>query len=169
MCLGGLCGMVYEYLSGCFIPNDPSSRFLKLFQAVVVVARGDVFRSMAPVLGVNILLAMVKDTGGIYPIAIGKVFLQLINCSIVLQFQGPFQKHLSLHQFGMSTLRGCETIFLASEPSSTYILIGLWCKLMLNMLLIMFFKLLFVKKCEMLGDFPWTLSPFTTINHGLFY
>jgi hypothetical protein len=117
--------MVYEYLSGCFIPNDPSSRFLKLFQAVVVVARGDVFRSMAPVLGVNILLAMVKDTGGIYPIAIGKVFLQLINCSIVLQFQGPFQKHLSLHQFGMSTLRGCETIFLASKPSSTYILIGL--------------------------------------------
>jgi hypothetical protein len=29
--LGGFYGMVYEHLLGCFIPKDPSLRFLKLF------------------------------------------------------------------------------------------------------------------------------------------
>jgi hypothetical protein len=107
--------MVYEHLLRWFIPKDPSSRFLKLFQVVVVVARGDILRSMALVLEANILLAMVKDIRGIHPIAIGEVFLQFINCSIVLQFQVSFQKHLSFHQFGMSTPKGYETILFGIE------------------------------------------------------
>jgi hypothetical protein len=40
--------MVYEHLLGCFILEDPSSWFLKLFLVVVVVvAHGDILRSMA--------------------------------------------------------------------------------------------------------------------------
>ncbi len=35
--LGGLSRMVYEHLSRCFIPKDPSSGFSKLFQIVVVI------------------------------------------------------------------------------------------------------------------------------------
>ncbi len=66
--------MVYEHFWGCFIPEDPSSRFLKLNQSDVVVVHGDILRSMTLVLGVNRLLVMAKDTSGICPIAIGKVF-----------------------------------------------------------------------------------------------
>jgi hypothetical protein len=42
------------------------------------------------VLGANKLLAMVKDIGNLHPITIGKMFLWLISCSIVL-FEGCFK------------------------------------------------------------------------------
>jgi hypothetical protein len=38
--LGGLFEMVYKHFSGCLILEGPSSRFLKLFQAVTTIARG---------------------------------------------------------------------------------------------------------------------------------
>ncbi len=57
---GGFSRMVYEHLSRCFIPKDPSLGFSKLFQVVVVVICGDIFKSMALMLGVNKLLAMAK-------------------------------------------------------------------------------------------------------------
>jgi hypothetical protein len=82
--LGGFFEMVYEHLLGCFIPEDPSLGFWELFQAIVVVSHGDIFKSMALMLRVNRLLAMAKDIGGLHPIAIGEVFFQLINHSIVL-------------------------------------------------------------------------------------
>jgi hypothetical protein len=47
---------------------------LKLFQIVIVIAHGDIFKSMALVLGVNKLLALAKDLGGLHPIVIGEVF-----------------------------------------------------------------------------------------------
>ncbi len=52
---------------------------------------------MALMLGASKLLAMAKDSGGFHPIVIGKMFFQPINRSIVLQFWGPFQEHLSPH------------------------------------------------------------------------
>jgi hypothetical protein len=66
--------LIYEHLLGCFILEDPSSGFLKLFQ-VFIVARGDILRSMALVLKVRRLLAMAKNTSGICPIVISEVFL----------------------------------------------------------------------------------------------
>jgi len=57
--------MVYEYLSRCFILEDPSSGFSKLFQDVVAIVRGDIPRSVALVLGAKKLLAMAKDIGGL--------------------------------------------------------------------------------------------------------
>jgi hypothetical protein len=65
---------------------------------------------MALVLGVNKLLGMTKNIGGLHLIAVCKVFFRFISCSIVLQLQRLFQKHLSPHQFGISTLGACETI-----------------------------------------------------------
>ncbi len=84
MFLSGLSRMVYEYFSRCFIPGNLSLRFSKLFQAIVVVCKV-IFRLVALMIGVNKLLAMAKDIGGLHPIAIGKMFFQLISCSIVVQ------------------------------------------------------------------------------------
>jgi hypothetical protein len=58
--LGGLFGMVYEHLSICFTPKDPFLGFSKLFQTIVIVARGDIPKSMTLVLGANKLLAIIK-------------------------------------------------------------------------------------------------------------
>jgi hypothetical protein len=69
--------MVYEHFLKCFIPENPSSRFLKLFQTIIVIC-GDIPNLVALLLGVNRLLAMVKDASGLCPIVIGEVFLQLI-------------------------------------------------------------------------------------------
>jgi hypothetical protein len=86
--LNGLSRMVYEHLLWCFIPKDPSSKFLELFQVGVVIAHRDIPRLVALMLGVSKLLAMANDTSGLCLIAI--VFLRLINRSIVLQLQGLF-------------------------------------------------------------------------------
>jgi len=86
----GVFGMVYEHLLGCFILKDPSLGFSELFQIVAIVAHGDIFRLVALMLGANKLFVMAKDFGGFRPIVVGKMFLQLINCFIFLQLQGPF-------------------------------------------------------------------------------
>lgn len=49
--LGGLSGMVYEHFLGCFIVKDPSLRFSKLFQVVVIVVCGDIPRLVGLMLG----------------------------------------------------------------------------------------------------------------------
>jgi len=82
--LDGFFGMVYEHLLGSFILKHPSSRFSELFQATNVVAHEDILRLVALMLAVIRLLVMAKDIGGLHIIVIGKVFLQLINRSIVL-------------------------------------------------------------------------------------
>jgi len=58
---------------------------------------------------------MAKDTGGFRHIVVNKVFLQLINHSIVLQVWGPFQEHMSHHQFGISTFGGYEAILFGIQ------------------------------------------------------
>ncbi len=102
---------------------DPSLGFLELFQAIVAVARGDILRSMTLMLRGNKLLEMAKDIGGLCFIVICKMFFQFISHSIVLQVERSFQKHLSFHQFGVTTLGGYEAILLAFEPPSTYTMI----------------------------------------------
>jgi hypothetical protein len=88
--LGGLYGMVYEHLSNYFILENPSLGFSELFQATVVVAHGDILKSMALMLGVNKLLAMARDSKGLHLIAIGKMFSSIISCFIILQLQVSF-------------------------------------------------------------------------------
>jgi hypothetical protein len=73
--LGGIFEMVYEHLSRCFILEDPSFRFLELFKVATIVAHGNTLKLMAQVLRASKLLAMVKDTGGLCPIVVGKMFL----------------------------------------------------------------------------------------------
>jgi hypothetical protein len=90
---GELFGMVYEHFSRCFILENPSS---ELFQVVVViVACGDILKSMALMLGVNKLLIMAKDIEGLDLFAIGETFLQLIDCSISYNFGHHFKSTYS--------------------------------------------------------------------------
>jgi hypothetical protein len=62
------------------------------------------------------------------------------------------------HQLKVSTFKVMKPFFLALKPSLTYTLIGLWCKLMYKMLLIVILKLLFLESYKMLKNLLWTLS-----------
>jgi len=72
---GGLSGMVYEHLLGCFILKDPSLGFSKLFQVMAIVVRGDISRLVALMVVVNRLLIMAKDISGLPLIIMGKIYL----------------------------------------------------------------------------------------------
>jgi hypothetical protein len=72
--LGVLSGMVYEHFLGCFILEDSSSRFSELSQVVTIVARGNIPKLVALVLGVDKLLAMTKGISGLHFITMSKVF-----------------------------------------------------------------------------------------------
>jgi hypothetical protein len=115
------------------------------------------------------LMAMAKDTGGIRPIVVGEVFLWLITCSIVLQLWGPFQEHLSSHQFGISTPRGYEAIpfgirtFLNLHPD--------WAMMQVNAFN-NFFKLLFLESYVMFKGLWQRLSPYKVfygVHSSLYY
>ncbi len=60
---------------GCFIPKDPSLRFLDLFQVATHVAHGDIPKLVALMLGISRLLAMAKNTNSLHSIVVGKVFI----------------------------------------------------------------------------------------------
>ncbi len=100
------------------------SGFLELFQVVAVGARGDILRSVALMMGASRLLVIAKDIGGIRPIAVSKVFFRLISCSIILQLEGPFYKHLFPISLEFRPLEVVRPSFLASKPFSTYICLG---------------------------------------------
>jgi len=82
--LDGLFGMLYEHILRCFIVEDPSSRYSKLFHAIVIVVCGDMFISVALMQRASKLLVIVKDTCGLCRIIVGKMFFRLISRSIVL-------------------------------------------------------------------------------------
>jgi hypothetical protein len=88
--LGGLYGMVYEHFLNYFILENPSLRFSELFQATIVVAHGDILKSMALMLGAGKLLAMARDSKVLHLISIGKMFSSIISFFIVLQLQVSF-------------------------------------------------------------------------------
>jgi hypothetical protein len=50
--------MVYEHLLICFILEDSSLGFSKLFQVIITIAHDDIPRLMTLMLGINSLLKM---------------------------------------------------------------------------------------------------------------
>jgi hypothetical protein len=54
--------------------KGPILKVLELFKVVAIVAHGDILKLVALMLTVSKLLAMAKDTGGLYPITIGEPF-----------------------------------------------------------------------------------------------
>ncbi len=69
---------------------------------------------MAHMLEVNILLAMAKDTGGLRPIAVSKVFLQVTPLSY--SFMGCFKNTYPPINLEFRPLEVVRPSFLASEP-----------------------------------------------------
>jgi hypothetical protein len=97
---------------------------------------------------------MVKDKKGLYPIGIGEMFLQLISWFIILQLWGSFQEHLSPHQFGVSTPKGCETILFGIKT-----LLDLhpnWIVMQIDVVMA------FLESFEMLRDLQRALSPLSS-------
>ncbi len=69
-----------------------------------------------------------------------------------------FYEHLSPISLGYWPLEVVRPSLLASKLSSTYTLIGPWCKSMSKTFLIMFLELLFLKSCVMSGGLWCILS-----------
>jgi hypothetical protein len=65
---------------------------------------------IACVLGVARLLVLSKPLNGIKPIAMGKVFYQLVNNTLCFQLHDVFSSHMSPRQFGMAARGKCEVV-----------------------------------------------------------
>jgi len=92
-----------------------------------------------------------------------RCFFDLLVVPLSYTFGGRFKSTYPPISLEYWPLEAMKPSILALEPSLTYTLIGLWCKLILKMLLITFFKLLFLKMYEMLGDLWWALSLYRVI------
>ncbi len=95
----------------------------------------------------------------IYAHSCSRCFFDLLVIPLSYNFGGHFR---SIYPFINLEYRPLE-VMRPSEPSSTYTLIGPWCKSMLKMLLITFFKLLFLESCVMLKSFWQALSHYQVI------
>jgi hypothetical protein len=89
--LGGHFGMEYKHLSRCFILEDPSSGFSKLFQVIVIIVRKGNPRSMALMMGANRLLVMAKDIRGFRLIVVSEMFFNLLIAPLSYSFESPFK------------------------------------------------------------------------------
>jgi hypothetical protein len=103
--------------------RGPSSGILKLFQAIDVIARGDIPKLVALVLGANKLLAMAKDISGIRLIVIGEGFFNLLVFPLSYSF-GVISR-APIINLEYRPLDAMKPSLLASKPSSTYTLIWL--------------------------------------------
>lgn len=59
----------------------------------------------------------------------GKKIFYFNSCTSCLQFQDVFPMHLSFHQFGVATKRGCKSMVCGIRCGSTSTPIRLFCKL----------------------------------------
>jgi len=53
---------------------------------------------------------MTKPSNEVHPIAKGETLYRLANYELCFQFCNAFVTHFSMHQFGITTMGGCETI-----------------------------------------------------------
>ncbi len=81
-----------------------------MFQLCFHIAQGHISCRITFILGVAHFLTMTKVLNGIRPIVVMERLYQLISHNLCLQFHDVFAMHLSLHQFGMATKGGYETI-----------------------------------------------------------
>jgi hypothetical protein len=103
-------GMVFEHLRDYFHLEDLASEFPQLFQICFHIARGHIPPQIARIFGVVCLLTMTKPLGGVCPIVVGETLYQLTSHALCFQFCEVFVTHFFLHQFGVITKGGCESI-----------------------------------------------------------
>jgi hypothetical protein len=88
-----------------------------------------------------------------------KCFFDLLVIPLFYNFGGCSKSTYLPINLEFRPLEVARPSLLAFEPSSTYTLIGLWCRSTSKTLLIVFLELLFVESCVMLGGLWQTLSP----------
>ncbi len=153
----GLFGMIFEHLLKYFILEDSSSKLSELFHVDIVIARMNILRSVALVLGANKLLAKHWWYSSYYYCR-WNVF-DLLLVPLFYNFGGHFRSTYFPISLGYQPLEALKPSLLAFKPSSTYTLIGLWCRSTLKIFLILFRKLLFLENYVRLGGLWQTLSP----------
>jgi hypothetical protein len=95
----------------------------------------------------------------IYAHSCYRCFFDLLIIPLFYSFGGHFRSTYPSINLEYQPLEVMRPSLLASELSSTYTLIGPWCRSMSKMLLITFFKLLFKNNYVMLKNFWRALSP----------
>jgi hypothetical protein len=60
-----------------FHTKGPILRVFGIIPGIVTIVHGDILRLVALMLGVNMLLVMVKDTGGLCLIAVNEIFFPI--------------------------------------------------------------------------------------------
>ncbi len=95
-----------------------------------------------------------------------RCFFGLLVIPLSYNFGGHFRNTYPPISLEYRPLEAMRPSFLASEPSSTYTFIGPWCKLTSKMLLITFFKLLFLNNCVMSRSFWRVLSSLPSCFYG---
>jgi hypothetical protein len=149
--------MVYEHLSRCFIPKYPSSWFSELFQVVIIIIHGDIPRLMALMLRLIDCWQWQKTLVVFVLLLWMRCFFYLWIAPLFYNFGGHSKSTYPPTNLEFQPVEAMKSFLLIFEPSSTYTLIGSWCRSMLKMFLITFFKLLFEKNCVMSKGFWRTL------------
>lgn len=89
--------IVFEHLWDVFNLKEFANNFIHLHQLNSHVAMDHFLGSIVHILGATKLLTLAKPSGGIKPIAMGKVFYQLVNGALCLQLQYVFSYNLLSH------------------------------------------------------------------------
>jgi len=88
-----------------------------------------------------------------------RCFFDLLIIPLSYNFGGCFKITYPSTSLEYWPLDVVKPSFLASKPSSTYTLIASWCKSTLKIILIIFFKLIFLKSYGIRRDLWWALCP----------
>jgi hypothetical protein len=89
--------MVYELLQDYFVLDNPASGFDLFLKIYGHIVHGHVLPLVSCLLVALRLLTLEKQTGGIQPIAIGKVIYWLITCTLVILIKDTFVDHVLIH------------------------------------------------------------------------
>jgi hypothetical protein len=120
-------------------------------------------------LGANKLLAMAKDTNFFVLLLWANCFFNLLVAPLFYNIGGHFRSIYPPTNLEFQPLEVMRSSFLAFKPSSTYTLIGPWCKSMLKTLLLTFLQLLFFKSYVMSGGFGEHCSLYRVILWHSFF
>ena len=94
----------------CPSPSRAQSTFLHLSQLVTLLSSGSCHPSVVPHLCGATLLASDKKSGGLRPIAIGKVLQHLTSKCLSAHVLPLVKQMLSPHQVGVGTKKGAEAL-----------------------------------------------------------
>jgi len=93
-----------------FVHDDYVSGFDIFLKICEHIACGHVPPLISCLFVASWLLALEKQTKGVWPIVIRKVIYRLIAYTLTIQFKDTFVEHFNPHQFGVATLSKCETM-----------------------------------------------------------